>query len=498
MDFHIGGVDHSADEQAAMLNEMLADAEADDEFRAQEAKVASPAMRRSIGARPAAQASAYDVDIIAESESDGEDGFGPDSPNLGQTDAAGALQQDPHPSGFAWTATEPVQQVQRIMELEQEVGNRREQVRKLGVMLEALAPVPGVDAERLLNVMEGQDVEQADPRDIKIVYLAKKGRGLRLENNKLRLAATDAERKARQDEIKIKQLQEQIEVMASPAARAVSMERLAGGSDASSSSSSSATSALSLESDARATRDDAPSSSAAGVGEAGAALRRKDQELVEARRRVSRALDESKKLRGALTRELGLAPGEELPKGILQPNSSANGDTKAEKPFKGRAETIVLLRSKCKRLEADLERATGRKDPKATARREQRDVDRAASEDLRRMEDARRGAMEQLTENYEQLGAHLGATKAKLEASKARGAVLESENAKFRKQMKMLLSKGDNDDALVSELQAELQALRLELHQIKQQVEAQRSGRAYGNTRTVMAGTRRMGSAPGR
>ena len=42
------------------------------------------------------------------------------------------------------------------------------------MMLEALAPVPGLDAERLLDVMEGSDIEAADPRDIKIVHLAKK------------------------------------------------------------------------------------------------------------------------------------------------------------------------------------------------------------------------------------------------------------------------------------------------------------------------------------
>ena len=59
-------------------------------------------------------------------------------------------------------------------------------MRKLGVMLECLAPVPGLDAEKLLDVLEGADVVAADPRDSKIVHLAKKNRHLNLENQKLK------------------------------------------------------------------------------------------------------------------------------------------------------------------------------------------------------------------------------------------------------------------------------------------------------------------------
>lgn len=40
-------------------------------------------------------------------------------------------------------------------------------------MLEALEPAPGLDAERLLDCLEGSDVPM-DPRDVKIVQLAKK------------------------------------------------------------------------------------------------------------------------------------------------------------------------------------------------------------------------------------------------------------------------------------------------------------------------------------
>ena len=60
-----------------------------------------------------------------------------------------------------------------------ELDERKSQVQKLGVMLEALEPVPGVDAERLLEVIEGAPTEiDHDPRDMKIVHLSKKTRQL--------------------------------------------------------------------------------------------------------------------------------------------------------------------------------------------------------------------------------------------------------------------------------------------------------------------------------
>ena len=502
MDFHLGGVGN--DEQAAMLDDMLADAEADDEQRARESPFASQSKtrpspgggdgRRVMDMKPSELAAKYGVDPV-ESDSDGEDDFGPDTPPHGKgrggDDEAKAEAKADSNHGFDWAQAGPTAELaQKNMALEGELDQRRAQVRKLGVMLEALAPVPGMDAERLLDVLEGQDVEQADPRDVKIVSLAKKSRNLNLENDKLKQKAAAAEKRAAQKEEEAARLREQIEAMASPAARALIMKQLAGGGGA-------AADTRQADTMGKENSSSSSSSSSAYSGEAAAALRRKDKELVEARRRVAKAAEESKKFKGALHRELGLAPGEDLPRSILQPDAAAAA---GEKPFKGRAETIVLLRSKCKRLEADLERATGRKDPKRAARAgfaagEHRDVDRQADEELRSMEDARRQAMEQLTEDYQSLASQYHGTKDKLDASKARGVVLENENAKFKKQMRTLLSKGDDDDALVEELRSELQSLRVELHETKQKLDSHLSGRSYGATRTMVAGTQVVGGS---
>jgi hypothetical protein len=66
------------------------------------------------------------------------------------------------------------------------------------------------------------------------------------------------------------------------------------------------------------------------------------------------ALEENKKLRGCLHRELGLGEGEQLPERVLAPSSSDNTNNEGKgsegqqqgKGWRGRAETIVLLRSK--------------------------------------------------------------------------------------------------------------------------------------------------------
>ena len=119
------------------------------------------------------------------------------------------------------------------------------------------------------------------------------------------------------------------------------------------------------------------------------------RELVEARRRLVKAQDEAKKLKGALHKELGLEAGQAVPDKVF------------EDGWKGRAETIVLLRSKVKRLEQDLEAATGRRDPKVAARTSSGlngvDVDRQAQVELAEMEEERRRATEQLTQDYAQV-----------------------------------------------------------------------------------------------
>jgi len=71
--------------------------------------------------------------------------------------------------------------------LKMELDQKKSQVKKLGIMLHALEPIPGVDAEKLLNVVDerGEQLHH-DMKDVKIVQMAKKIRQLTFELNKER------------------------------------------------------------------------------------------------------------------------------------------------------------------------------------------------------------------------------------------------------------------------------------------------------------------------
>jgi hypothetical protein len=413
--------------------------------------------------KPSALASKYGVDAMGEDSDDDDFNFDEEDET---TEEVANLPQPPIEKGEEGVGQEFGQlaaMAAENLELRSELDERKTQVRKLGVMLEALEPAPGLDAEKLLDCLEGSDGPM-DPRDVKIVQLAKKSRNLVMENNKLREKAKLAEEKTKAKEAECRELQKQLELMASPAARAALMKKLVPGS-----SSPNKPKPLPNQTDA---------------GSNSESNKRAEKELVEARHRVMKATEEARKLKSALHRELGLAEGEPLPEKILDEDHGGG--------WRGRSEKIVLLKCKVKELESELEAVKGRKDPKQAATEKVRDVDRLARQDLQEMEEARRNATEQLSNNYHALEQKQEKTKQKLDAAKARTAGLENDNSKMRKQIKVLLDKASTDDELVDELRKELQNMRGELNNVKQKLEKERTGRqGFGEgPRTMVAGAR--------
>jgi len=112
---------------------------------------------KASGLKPSALAAKYGVDYDGV-DSDSDDDFGPDDDvNVGSSAAGGGAGvgakagANPSASEFGPLAAA----AQENLTLKAELDERRQQVKKLGVMLECLAPVPGLDAEKLLDVMEG-------------------------------------------------------------------------------------------------------------------------------------------------------------------------------------------------------------------------------------------------------------------------------------------------------------------------------------------------------
>lgn len=109
---------------------------------------------------------------------------------------------------------------QRAEGLIAKVDEKNREIERLCFLLEALEPVPGLDAEKFLKLYDDNSDLIADYRDTKIVSLAKKCRKLTVALNKERsFAATSKERiddLTKQNE----RLQKELDLVSSPAARA--------------------------------------------------------------------------------------------------------------------------------------------------------------------------------------------------------------------------------------------------------------------------------------
>mmetsp|Transcript_18810 Transcript_18810/g.60040 ORF Transcript_18810/g.60040 Transcript_18810/m.60040 type:complete len:949 (+) Transcript_18810:83-2929(+) len=208
------------------------------------------------------------------------------------------------------------------------------------------------------------------------------------------------------------------------------------------------------------------------------------------RRKLDRASTESKRLKRVLAREVGEGPTLDKILADIQHSQSAADGADDAGSWRGRAQKIVLLQAKLKRAYSQLEQmhAVDRSQsgdigaeeygfggeeedydllgsPSRGPRRprKKKGVDSKAEEDIRSIEQERRHAMERLAEEYEQLESQLAERKRTMSAIKARSTVLENENKRYKEQLKVLLNKTKNDDALVDALRREVDRLKREV-----------------------------------
>lgn len=244
---------------------------------------------------------------------------------------------------------------------------KTDQLKRMGIMLEALAPLPGVNAERLLNTLD--DAAKGDCRDQKILQLAKKVRGLTL---------------ALQRE-KDKRVVVEKEVVKAP--------------------------------------DNPPLPPPHREKE----FQQLGKLIAELRVQLTRFRDENLSLRKALVKEVG-----------------DDKDRVLDEGWRGRAQQIVVLKSRI----ADLEKT------KNTSR---------AKDDLVAMDNERKRFVEELTTQHAQLTADLKDAKRKLDGFKARTDSLTAECNKGKEHVKLLLEKTDGDNDLIDALRTEIRGLQDDL-----------------------------------
>ena len=332
--------------------------------------------------------------------------------------------------------------IDRTEALIRKLNKKDQEIEKLCVLLDAMEPVPGLDAEKFQKLLDGD--EDADFRDAKIVALAKKNRRLTLELQKARISA---ESRA----LQVQELAENVQKLESAGAAAMAAKSTAktargsrltgGGDDAGNDEASSADKLNSLRKEL------------ASVMKSMDDMRRKNFQMSE----------EVKTLTRTLMNEVG--------DGVTLEQAVDSG-------WRGRAQQIIMMKSKVKRLEQTIANggagagagagADGSgldpshvpaKAPKG-GRRASTNVDTKAEHDLVDMSNDRQQAIETMIGERDNLFKENQFLDTKLQGAKARIRNLEGDIQTQKQQLKMVLKAKDGDDDLIDALQLEIKRLQ--------------------------------------
>lgn len=331
-----------------------------------------------------------------------------------------------------------------------ELRAQRAQIHKMGVLLEALAPIPGVEPRVLLEAMD--DPNHGDLRDQKIVAMARKTRNatvaIERERNNVKRLAEKVAQLERDKAMLVDELAERAEREAAHMPFSVEKRK---------------------EREAAAAREAAakrnPDASPRADGTPSKPTRREQQlakQCAEMRRKFEAARSETQQLARALAKEVG--------------DESVAAGPALEDGWRGRAQQIVILKNKVRALE------DGRADARPKPPR--RGVDADARHEISCMEKERTRAVEELTQAHHDTTVKLAEVSATLKASKARNDSQAQECAKNRDHIKSLLEKTDGDDALVEALRAETSALNEKLRDVQQRHAAEARDAAAADSRT--------------
>jgi len=255
----------------------------------------------------------------------------------------------------------------RVDELVLKLDAKNREIERLCVLLEAVSVVPGADPGKYIDIIDNKgDDTLVDYRDTKIVTLAKKCRNLTVALNKERAASRNAKDKLITLQDEVERLKRELELVSSPAARAAARGEGKSGGDP----------------DVRDLRRE---------------LNQANKQMEELRRKAQQSQDEARKLSRALAKELG---------------EGVSIDQAVDEGWRGRAQQIVMLKSKIKRLES------GRISGAASQRSRHNDVDAKAEEELSSMSAERQQAVEALTEDHQRLTEECAQLNSKLDRQK--------------------------------------------------------------------------------
>jgi hypothetical protein len=182
-------------------------------------------------------------------------------------------------------------------------------------------------------------------------------------------------------------------------------------------------------------------------------------------------LADLKKTQRALLREVG----DDVSLDEILDGSSSG----VENARRGRAQQIIMLKAKVKKLEQDaMAKVSTSSDTTPTTVAS--DVDQRAIQDLSLQHAQKQRVVDKLTsERDELLGRHQQLTK-KFDALKSRTQILEKEKHDHKAKLQVLVDKSRNDDALVDALQRQLESWKGKLNEAKRARTAESGSPASG------------------
>ena len=384
----------------------------------------------------------------------------------------------PREGNFTSYLEENSELMEKMNGLVKKVNDKNKEIERLCVMLESLEPVPGLDVDKYRRLIENANEDSSgllnvDYRDTKIVSLAKKVRTLTMNINKERSLSESRLAQIEELEHKIARLEKEMD---------------SNNTNISTSSSNVSTNKNMVIKSAFSIPD-APSD-AQLIEKLKKDLTQANKTIEEYRRKNNSLVDENKQLNRTLVKELG--DGVDIEEAIKACNTTSTAN--AISGWRGRAQQIVMLKTKLKRLENQIKEATASPSMSMaqssltsnyqsstvsapSIRREHQstfDVDIKAEEDIAGMSNERRQAVEALTEDHARLYESNQVLETKVTAQKARIKNLETDVLKYKNQMKIIIEKTETDDQLIQALRAELERLRNSISASKSQAYKQK------------------------
>ncbi|GMF19760.1 unnamed protein product [Phytophthora fragariaefolia] len=364
--------------------------------------------------------------------------------------------------------------VQELQELTNANATLTSEARDLRqqIQLEAQAPVPGLDVDAVQDILlEKDNIEHVrattyvyfvvkvlllnrcnslqDVRDVKIVHQAKTLRTLKRAMQREKQIAADATKQCKAFEAANKKLEEDVDTLK------LKLQRFQARAAADKVTSNG------YEGAQTANQQQEEQVSSTEAGSDSGPLKKLCEELKSKNLSLQQEL---KRTQRALIREVG--DDVSIEDIIGNKDGTASGASR-----RGRAQHIIMLKAKVKKLQAQLamiKPATASIDSQESVNQTTvLDVDQRAQQDLSGQQIHRQKLLDQLTHQRDELQERVHRLTRKYDALKARAQILDREKQETRNKFQVLVEKSRTDDALVDALQRQLDTWKAKLHEAR-------------------------------